>query len=126
LPNPEEKERVMVKSATVVRDDKRDGKRDLQPAKAQKTVSKTPNKAPVQSAVEAGGQLTSVFSRSMDFLKDVRSEMRKVTTPSRQEVRNMTTVVIITVFGFAAFFYVVDGVLSRTVQALLHWLGGAH
>jgi preprotein translocase subunit SecE len=57
-------------------------------------------------------------------LKDVRSEMRKVVTPSKEEVRTTTTVVILTVFAFAAFFYVVDGVLGRTVQALLHWLGG--
>jgi preprotein translocase subunit SecE len=54
----------------------------------------------------------------------VRSEMRKVTTPSREEVRTTTTVVIVTVFAFAAYFYVVDAVLSRAVQSLLHWLGG--
>ena len=49
---------------------------------------------------------------------------RKVTTPSREEVRTTTTVVIVTVFAFAAYFYVVDAVLSRVIQSLLHWLGG--
>jgi preprotein translocase subunit SecE len=39
-------------------------------------------------------------------------------------VQTTTTVVIITVFAFAAYFYIVDAVLSRGVQALLHWLGG--
>ena len=34
------------------------------------------------------------------------------------------TVVIVTVFAFAAYFYVVDAVLSRAIQSLLHWLGG--
>jgi preprotein translocase subunit SecE len=50
--------------------------------------------------------------------------MRKVVTPSWEEVRSMTTVVIVTVFAFAAFFYVVDGILGRVVRALLHFLGG--
>ena len=49
---------------------------------------------------------------------------RKVTTPSREEVRTTTTVVIVTVFAFAAYFYIVDAVLSRVIQSLLHWLGG--
>jgi preprotein translocase subunit SecE len=69
-------------------------------------------------------QLTGMYTRTVDFLRDVRSEMRKVTTPSREEVRTTTTVVIVTVFAFAAYFYVVDAVLSRAVQSLLHWLGG--
>ena len=69
-------------------------------------------------------QLKSQPARLREFLQDVRSEMRKVTTPSREEVRTTTTVVIVTVFAFAAYFYVVDAVLSRVIQSLLHWLGG--
>lgn len=58
----------------------------------------------------------------VQFLKDVRSEMHKVVTPSRKDVEATTTVVIITVFLFAAYFYVIDNAIGRTVQALLHWL----
>ena len=65
-----------------------------------------------------------MYTRTVDFLRDVRSEMRKVITPSREEVQTTTTVVIVTVFAFAAYFYVVDAVLGRVIQALLHWLGG--
>ena len=43
----------------------------------------------------------------------------------KAEVRATTTVVIVTVFAFAAYFYVVDNVLGRTVQAVLRSLGGA-
>ena len=71
-----------------------------------------------------GNQLIGLYTRTEDFLRDVRSEMRKVTTPSREEVRTTTTVVIVTVFAFAAYFYIVDAVLSRVIQNLLHWLGG--
>ena len=58
----------------------------------------------------------------VQFLKDVRSEMHKVVTPSRKDVEATTTVVIITVFLFAAYFYVIDNAIGRAVQALLHWL----
>ena len=41
--------------------------------------------------------------RAKSFYNDVRTEMKKVTTPSRKEVQGTTTVVIITVFLFAAY-----------------------
>ncbi len=114
----------MAKSATVVR--------DAQPAKVPdktaKLASRAANKLDKQGGASGSGgenQITGTYTRAVDFLKDVRSEMRKVVTPSREEVRTTTTVVILTVFAFAAFFYVVDGVLGRTIQAMLHWLGGA-
>jgi preprotein translocase subunit SecE len=69
-------------------------------------------------------QVTGFFTRSRDFLKDVRGEMSKVVTPSRAEVQATTTVVIVAVFSFAAFFYVVDGILGYALQRLLHMLGG--
>jgi preprotein translocase subunit SecE len=70
------------------------------------------------------GKVTGFFERTRDFLKDVRGEMRKVQTPTRAEVRATTTVVIVTVFTFAAFFYAVDTVLDQVLRALLHALGG--
>lgn len=68
-------------------------------------------------------QLTGFVDRSTGFLKDVRNEMRKVVTPSRQEVQTTTIVVIFTVFAFAFYFYAVDQILGRVIQALLHSLG---
>ena len=50
--------------------------------------------------------------------------MRKVVTPTRAEVRSTTTVVIVTVFAFAAFFYVVDSVLDQVLRACCMALGG--
>jgi preprotein translocase subunit SecE len=65
-------------------------------------------------------QLKSLPERVSSFLKDVRSEMRKVITPSRTEVQATTTVVIVTVFIFAAYFWLVDNVIGRAIEALLH------
>ncbi len=60
--------------------------------------------------------------RFLAFLKDVRSEMHKVVTPSRKEVETTTTIVIITVFMFAAYFWIVDAAVNRAMQSLLAWL----
>jgi preprotein translocase subunit SecE len=77
-----------------------------------------------RSAAKQGiGQVSNLITRTGDFLKDVRNEMRKVVTPTRAEVQSTTIVVLVTVFAFAGFFYVVDAVLDRGLRVLLHWLG---
>ena len=58
-------------------------------------------------------QLKSLPARLSEFLKDVRSEMRKVISPSRAEVQSTTLVVLITVFVFAAYFWLVDTIIGR-------------
>jgi preprotein translocase subunit SecE len=55
----------------------------------------------------------------VEFLKDVRSEMRKVVTPTRAEVQSTTTIVIATVFIFAAYFAVVDYIFGQGVTQLI-------
>ena len=60
--------------------------------------------------------------RLAEFLKDVRSEMRKVIWPSRTDVQTTTTVVLVTVFIFAAYFWLVDNIIGRAIEALLHKL----
>ena len=44
--------------------------------------------------------------RIKTFYNDVRTEMKKVTTPSFKEVQATTAVVIITVFLFGVYFWV--------------------
>ena len=58
----------------------------------------------------------------VDFLKDVRSEMRKVVTPTWPEVRSTTAIVIVTVFIFAGYFFVVDSILGQGVTRLIQYL----
>jgi preprotein translocase subunit SecE len=57
------------------------------------------------------------------FLGDVRSEMRKVVTPSWKEVKSTTAVVIIAVFIFGLFFFVVDSAFGSIMDKLFHKLG---
>ena len=57
-----------------------------------------------------------------EFLENVRSEMRKVVTPTRAEVQSTTTVVLAAVFLFAAYFFVVDTIFGTSVTRLIQYL----
>ncbi len=64
-------------------------------------------------------QMKDTPARLRSFLHDVRSEMRKVITPTRDEVQATTIVVIVTVFVFAAYFLIVDYTLGHLIEFLL-------
>jgi preprotein translocase subunit SecE len=65
-----------------------------------------------------GGKMKSLPERIKSFYNDVRTEMRKVTAPSRKEVQATTTVVIVTVFLFGVYFFIIDNVIGRGVDLL--------
>ncbi len=64
--------------------------------------------------------------RLSTFLGDVRNELRKTSTPSKLETRTTTTVVIFTVFAFAAYFWAVDYGINHTLNALITKLTQQH
>ncbi len=68
-----------------------------------------------------GEQMKSWPQRTKAFYSDVRTEMKKVTTPSRKEVQATTVVVIITVFLFGAYFAVIDKVIGTGIDSLLRY-----
>ena len=63
------------------------------------------------------------WTRLVDFLKDVRSELQKTTWPTRKEVRNTTVVVVVFVMICAAYLYVVDVVLQTGMEKLFRAFG---
>ena len=67
-------------------------------------------------------QLKGHPERLAAFLRDVRSEMRKVITPSRTEVQSTTLIVIACVFLFAAYFAIVDFLVSHSIDILFKHL----
>jgi len=69
-----------------------------------------------------GEQIKSWPERIKAFYNDVRTEMRKVTTPSFKEVRATTAVVIITVFLFGVYFWIVDNIIGKTIDYTFRWL----
>ena len=76
------------------------------------------------SAVVARERETGIKSwpeRTKSFYNDVRTEMRKVTTPSRKDVQATTAVVLIAVFLFGLYFWIIDNVIGRGVDYLFRF-----
>jgi preprotein translocase subunit SecE len=63
----------------------------------------------------------SRFSGLGQFLHDVRAEMRRVSWPSFNHVRNTTLITIVAVIFFAIYLFAVDLALSRFILGL-DWL----
>jgi preprotein translocase subunit SecE len=53
------------------------------------------------------------------YIEEVKAEMRRVTWPSWPQVRATTGVVIAAVFLFAAYFAVIDAVVSAAINKLI-------
>ena len=58
-----------------------------------------------------------------DFFRDVLSEVRKVTWPSRGEVVGTTIVVIVACFIFGFYLFVIDSGLSWLVDRIFKATG---
>jgi preprotein translocase subunit SecE len=61
-------------------------------------------------------------TNAAEFLQQVRQEAARVTWPSRKETMVTTAMVFLMVFIAAAFFFVVDWVMSHGVQ-LVYGIG---
>jgi preprotein translocase subunit SecE len=60
-----------------------------------------------------------VLEKTTTFLTNVKSELNKVTWPTRKETYGSTVVVIVLVLIVAVFLWIVDTGLSSAVRALL-------
>ena len=60
------------------------------------------------------------FEGTKDYFNELKLEMRRVTWPNRKQVQGTTAVVIFSVFAFAAYFEVVDSILSKGVAGIMH------
>ena len=58
---------------------------------------------------------------SRNYINELKLEMRRVTWPNRQQVESTTAVVIVSVFAFAAYFFVVDSLLQKAVTGVLQF-----
>jgi preprotein translocase subunit SecE len=59
------------------------------------------------------------FEVAKQFLREVKTELKKVTWPSRKDTLSGTLVVLIAVFIIAIFLGIVDSVLSNAIKELL-------
>ncbi|MEZ5292201.1 MAG: preprotein translocase subunit SecE [Vicinamibacterales bacterium] len=63
--------------------------------------------------------------RLIEFLREVRAELKRVTWPSRPEVYATTFVVILTSLVFGLYLFGIDLLLNSAVQRLFQRFGGA-
>jgi preprotein translocase subunit SecE len=59
------------------------------------------------------------FEAAKQFLREVKTELKKVTWPSRKDTLSGTLVVLVAVFIIAIFLGIVDSALSNLIKALL-------
>lgn len=62
-----------------------------------------------------------LVGRLSQFIRDVRSELKRVSWPSAREVKNTTIITLIAVIFFAVYLFAVDQALSRMILGLI-WL----
>ena len=60
-----------------------------------------------------------MISKAIEFLSEVKGEVKKVTWPSRKEALGGTAVVLVVVFLMALFLGIIDAILSKIVQGLI-------
>jgi preprotein translocase subunit SecE len=60
-----------------------------------------------------------VLRRVVQFLREVRAELRKVVWPTRQETIMFTVVVISTVAAVSSIFWVLDTVFAELFKLLV-------
>jgi len=76
----------------------------------------------IAAAGEGGfGGIKSWPERIKTFYNDTRTEMRKVTTPSRKDVQATTIVVLIAVALFGLYFEVIDYVIGNGIDRLFRF-----
>lgn len=70
-----------------------------------------------------GMEQPSAFTRLWTFFQEVKVEMAKVAWPSKNELKQSTTIVLLVLAIFAAITFVYDIVFTRVVLGLLNLLG---
>ena len=67
--------------------------------------------------------ITGTFNRMRSFLTETRSEMKKVTFPSREEVVGTTIVVLVASVIFAFYLWVADLVILQAFEWIYQVIG---
>ncbi len=91
-------------------------------ARGSKQASKAAAKQPAQQVAKAAaapGGAAGLLAKASGFLREVQSELKKVTWPSRKQTISSTGVVLVLVIFVAVYLGLVDYILSRLVRLLI-------
>ena len=73
-----------------------------------------------KSVVADRGKIFGYFDLSVQFLREVKIELKKVTWPSRKQTLGSSTVVIILVLLISLFLFFIDSGLAGIIRLVLH------
>ncbi len=93
----------------------------VKPKSSSSGVSQNLRKQEKYSRADTGagtGEL-NFLQKGLQFFREVKIELKKVTWPTKKQTINSTVVIIIFVFIIAAFLGLVDFGLSKLVQVVL-------
>jgi preprotein translocase subunit SecE len=68
-----------------------------------------------EMAVQSRGRLVKLTK----FLREVKSELKKISWPSKKELTANTIVVLVSVFFAATLIWVIDGFFAQILKAIL-------
>ena len=68
-----------------------------------------------EMAVQSRGRLVKLTK----FLREVRSELKKISWPSKKELTANTRVVLVSVFFAATLIWIIDGFFAQILRAIL-------
>ncbi len=68
---------------------------------------------------EVAVQSRSRLARLTRFLREVRSELKKVSWPNKKELTANTIVVLVSVFFAATMIWIIDSICSRILKLFL-------
>ena len=68
-----------------------------------------------EMAVQSRGRLVKLTK----FLREVRSELKKISWPSKKELTANTIVVLVSVFFAATVIWIIDGFFAQILKAIL-------
>jgi preprotein translocase subunit SecE len=95
-------------------------RKDAAPAGSAKSAVTAQKNPAVGTATTAGRANERFFSKAIQFLREVKVELKKVAWPSRKQTIGSTAVVIALVVLISLFLGVVDMGLSTLIQFVLN------
>ncbi len=81
-------------------------------------------RSPIAGTGGRGKEQLSRWARLVQFLREVRTELKRVAWPTRQQMIAFTTVTVVTAGILTGYIVLVDLAFSRTVLTLIRALIG--
>lgn len=63
-------------------------------------------------------KITKAFENIKKYLQSVKTEMKRVTWPSKQELKSSTVIVLITLISVTTYLYLCDSVFVKLFEKI--------